>query len=95
MLFCYHKYLPLISERWHYVFLKFVIHITIFIIIIILRIKLSHDPISSSVYCWIQISPSVGLKVLYLFWQNNLFRSQHMTSNSNDIMLYETTLNVE
>jgi len=62
MLFCCHKYLPLIAERWHDVFLKYVIHIIIFIIIIMSRIKLSHDPISSSVYYWIQISPPVGLK---------------------------------
>jgi len=96
MLFCCHNYLPLIAERWHDVFLKFVIHIIIFIIVIIImsRIELSHDPISSSVYCWIQISPPVRLKAQYWFWQNYLFPSQHMTSNSSNITLYETTLNV-
>ena len=80
MLFCCHKYLPLFAERWHDVFLRSVTHIIIIIIIIIVvvvviiiiiiimsRIRLSLDPVSSSVYCWTHISPQVGLKAQYWF----------------------------
>ena len=101
MLLCCHKYLPLIAERWHDVFLRLVIHIIIIIIIniiiiiiIISRITLSLDPVSSSVYCWIHISPPFGLNAQYKFWQNCLFHSQYMTPDSNNIMLYEITLNL-
>jgi hypothetical protein len=125
MLFCCHKYLPLIAEGWHDVFLRPVIHIIIIIIIIVSfmqgirthipktnyyyyyiivviiiiiiimsRIRLSLDLVSSSVYCWIQLSPPFGLKAQYWFRQNYLFLSQYMTPKLNNIILYEITLNV-